>query len=130
MFNENFSLIDNNELNSKLSDGASYELLESRTVKQAIKIQLYSSMGKTEYMCIKKECCWYLRKTAYFYNEPYNSLDAEKQISYFMYNNNCYKLINNEFIKDVDISSSPAVVDFRNAKSIIEKIEKEIVFQK
>ena len=118
-------------LKTQLSDGAVYELLDCCICDRAVKIYLYSSLGRTEYICLrtKNEGIWFFKKTAVFYNEPYNTKDAEQLVSYFKYNDKCYKLVNQKFSEEKDFSSSSAVVDFRNAKSLISLIEEEIYIE-
>ncbi len=118
-------------LKTQLPDGAVYELLDISLCDRAVRLFLYSSLGRTEYTClrIKDSKVWYLKKRAVFYNEPYNNNGAEEMLSYFKYKDQCYKLVNNEFIENINISSSPAVVDFRNIQSIVELIEEDIYNQ-
>ena len=128
IFDADFYSSEQQLLKTQLPDGAVYELLECELCSRAVRIYLYSSLGRTEYTCMqfKEDDTWYFMKKSVFYDEPYNAIDAEELISYFKYTDKCYKLLDNSFIEDIDFSSSPAVVDFRNAKSLVKLIENDI----
>lgn len=126
-FNQNYVIKEYHDVESKLSDGVLFETLQNSAGEELYRLSLFSSLGKTVYTCIysEKEEVWYLEKKSIFYNEPYNQKDYEQEVSIFRYADTCYKLTGEKFVKDTDVNSAPAVVDFRSAKSIIELIEKE-----
>lgn len=127
LFNQKYVIKEHHDVESKLSDGVLFETLQNSAGEELYRLSLFSSLGQTIYSCkySDKEGVWYLEKKSIFYNEPYNTKDYEQEVSIFRYADTCYKLIGDKFIKNTDINSAPAVVDFRSAKSIIELIENE-----
>ncbi len=128
-FDSDFISHGKEQLQSQIEDGVVYELLVSSYADKAVRIYLYSPHGRTEYTClyIKKGKIWYLQKKSIIYDEPYKTTNAEEFITYFKFDTKISKLVNQEFIEGLDVSTAPAVVDFRNAHSLIEMIEEEIL---
>ena len=91
-----------------------------------LELYLFSSVGKTKYFCIKQQNIWQIKKTAIYYNVPYN-LDnkSTSKTEYFQYNGELflYNLENNKFEKS-ELNHLSAVVDVKNIDILIDLLSR------
>jgi len=128
------SKIENKEIESVLDDGISLTIYDSNnniSPNLFCKINLYATMGQTQYVCYKEkaEAIWYIEKEVMIYNSPYTLEDAEIEKTYFKYEKGKTFVYNNE-TKRYDIEKDTdefiAIVDFNTLKELVELIEKNI----
>ena len=115
------------ELETRLSEGASFykHSCENYVV---FELNLFSSVGKTKYLCVKQQNIWQIKKTAIYYNVPYNlDNDATSETEYFQYNGELflYDVENNKLEKS-ELNHLPAVVDVKNVDFLIELLSNNL----
>ncbi len=128
------SKIENKEIESVLDDGISLTIYDSNnniSPNLFCKINLYATMGQTQYVCYKEkaEAIWYIEKEVMIYNSPYTLEDAEIEKTYFKYEKEKTLVYNNETERydiEKDTGEFIAIVDFNTLKELVELIEKNI----
>lgn len=113
------------ELETRLSEGASF-YKHSCEKCDIFDLYLFSSVGKTKYFCIKQQNIWQIKKTAIYYNVPYN-LDnkSTSETEYFQYNDELflYDVENNKLEKS-ELNHLSAVVDVKNIDFLIDLLSR------
>lgn len=115
------------ELETRLSEGASF-YKHSCEKCDIFELYLFSSVGKTKYFCIKQQNIWQIKKTAIYYNVPYNlDNNATSETEYFQYNGELflYNLENNKLEKS-ELNHLPAVVDVKNVDFLMELLSNNL----
>ena len=115
------------ELKTRLSEGAAFykHSCENCVV---FELNLFSSVGKTKYLCVKQQNIWQIKKTAIYYNVPYNlDNNATSETEYFQYNDELflYDVENNKLEKS-ELKHLPAVVDVKNVDFLIELLSNNL----
>lgn len=90
-----------------------------------LKTCLYSSIGKTYYLVYEKKTNVYLiKKESWFYKEPFITIDADIEESFFIFDGTLKFFENNEIKDNAELAYAEAVIDYKSAVELINDYSK------